>query len=107
MAVGDAHAFPGFFHTSTNTTCFPKLPTTFLTCFRGESWKYAEKELRLNRVSSSQTSGHESDTLTTEPPGWGFFFSDGKNMWYALGKGNFLHTCDALYNVWHLKIMEP
>ena len=57
-------------HTSTNTTFFPKPPTTFLTCFsRGERLKYAGKKFRLNRVSNSQTPGHESETLTTEPPG--------------------------------------
>ena len=56
-------------HTSTNTTVFPKPPTTFLTCFsRGERRKYTGKRVRLNRVSNSQPPGHESDTLTTEPP---------------------------------------
>ena len=51
---------------------FPKPPTTFLTCFcRGDRRKYAGKKSRLNRRSNSQPSGHESDTLTTEPPGRG------------------------------------
>ena len=54
-----------FSHTSTNTTFFPKPPTTFL---RGERRKYAEKKVCLNRVSNSQPAGHESDRLTTEPP---------------------------------------
>ena len=49
-------------HTSTNTTLFPKPPTTFLTCFsRGERRKYTGKK----------PPDHESDTLTTEPPGRG------------------------------------
>ena len=57
-------------HTSTNTPFFPRPQTTFLTSFsRGEGRKYAEKEVRLNRVSNSQPPGHESDTLTTEPAG--------------------------------------
>ena len=48
---------------------FPKPPTTFPTCFcRGERRKYAGKKSRLNRGSNSQPPGHESDTLTTEPP---------------------------------------
>ena len=72
MAVGDAHVFPGFSHTSANTNVFPKPPTTFLTCFSGgEKRKYAGKKFRLNRVSNSQPPGHESDTLTPEPPGRG------------------------------------
>ena len=59
-------------HTSTNTSFFPKPPTTFLTYFsKEEGRKYAKKKVHLNRVSNSQPSGHESDTLTTEPLGWG------------------------------------
>ena len=51
---------------------FPKPPTTFLTCFyRGERRKYAGKKSGLNRGSNSRPPGHESDTLTTEPPGRG------------------------------------
>ena len=59
-------------HTNTNTNFFPKPPTTFLTCFsRGEKRKNAGKKFRLNQESNSQPPGHESDTLTTEPPGRG------------------------------------
>ena len=50
---------------------FPKPPTTFLTCFcRGERRKYAGKKSCLNWGSNSRPPDHESDTLTTEPPGW-------------------------------------
>ena len=72
MAVGDAHAFPGF-HTPVLTQLFlPKPPTTFLTCFcGGERRKYAGKKIRLNRGSNSQPPDHESDMLTTEPLGRG------------------------------------
>ena len=60
MAVRDAYVFPGF-----------PTRTTFLTCFcRGERRKYARKKSRLNQGSNSQPLGCESDTLTTEPPGW-------------------------------------
>ena len=56
--------------TSTNTTFFPKPPTTFLTGFsRGERRKYAGNKVRLKRVSNSQPPGHECDTLTTESSG--------------------------------------
>ena len=59
MAVGEAHLFP-----------------TFLTCFcRGERWKYAGKKVPLNRGSNSQP-GHESNTLTIEPPGWGIYIKE-------------------------------
>ena len=72
MAVGDAHVFPGFLSPVLTLLFFPKSPTTFLTCFcRGERRKYAGKKSRLNRGSNSQPPGHESDTLTTEPPGRG------------------------------------
>ena len=45
-----------------NTTFFPKSPTTFLKCFRGERRKYAEKKVCHNQV--------ESDMFTTKPLGW-------------------------------------
>ena len=70
MAVADAYVFPGFLTPVLTQPFFPKPPTTFLTCFcRGERRKYAGKNVRLNRGSNSQPPGHESDTLTTEPPG--------------------------------------
>ena len=69
MAVGDACVFPGFLTPVLTQLFFPKPPTTFLTCFcRGERRKYAGKKSRLNLGSNSQPPGHESDTLTTEPP---------------------------------------
>ena len=72
MEVGDAHVFPGFLTQVLTQLFFPKPPTTFLTCFcEGERQKYAVKKVRLNRGSNSQPPGRESDTLTTEPPGWG------------------------------------
>ena len=74
MAVGDAYVFPGFLTPVLTQLFFPKPPTTFLTCFcRGERRKYAGKKSRLNRGSNSQPPGHESDTLTTEPPGRGLY----------------------------------
>ena len=45
---------------STNTTFFPKPPTIFLTCFRGERPNYARAKVCLNPVSNSQPPGHES-----------------------------------------------
>ena len=67
------YVFPGFLTPILTQLFFPKPPTTFLTCFcRGERRKYAGKKSRLNRGSNSQPPGHESDTLTTEPPGRGF-----------------------------------
>ena len=69
MAVGDVHVFPGFLTPVLTQLFFPKPPTTFLTCFcRGERRKYAGKKVHLNRGSKSLPPGHESDTLTTEPP---------------------------------------
>ena len=68
--VGEAHVFPGFLTPVLMQLSFPKPPTNFLICFgTDERRKYAGKKVRLNRVSNSQPPGHESDTLTTEPPG--------------------------------------
>ena len=70
MAVGDARVFPGFLSPVLKQLFFPKPPTTFLKRFcRGERRKYAGKKSRLNRGSKSQPPSHESDMLTTEPPG--------------------------------------
>ena len=72
MVVGDAYVFPGFLTPVLTQLFFPKPPTTFLTCFcRGERRKYARKISCRYRGSNSQPPGHESDTLTTEPPGRG------------------------------------
>ena len=69
MAVGDAYVFRGFLTTVLTQLFLPKPLTTFLTCFcRGERQKCASKKFRLNRGWNSQPPGHESDTLTTEPP---------------------------------------
>ena len=69
MAKLNGHVFPGFL---TPILTQPKPQTTFLTCFyRGGRRKYAGKKVRLNRGSNSLPSGHESDMLTTEPPGRG------------------------------------
>ena len=62
--------FPGFLTPVLMQLFFPKPPTTFFTCFcRGKRRKFAGKKSRLNRGSNSQPPGHESNTLTTEPPG--------------------------------------
>ena len=71
MAVDDAHVFPGFLPPVLTQLSFQSHRLLFLTCFRGERRKYAGKTVCLNRVSNSQPSGHESDTLTTEPLGRG------------------------------------
>ena len=82
MAVGEAYVFPGFLTPVVTLLFFPKPPTTFLTCFcRGERRKYAGKKSRLNRGSNSQPPGHESDTLTTEPPGRGCKKKDKEGYW--------------------------
>ena len=79
MAVGDAHVFPGFLTTVLTQLFFPKPPTTFPTCFcRGERRKYAGK-VHLDRGLNLQPPGHESDTLTTEPHGQGYFCREQHN----------------------------
>ena len=95
MAAGDAHVFPGFL-TPILTNFFPKPPTTFLTCFsRGERRKYAGKKFHLNQVSNSQPQGHESDTLTTEPPGRGNLNLEESNL--SFGKWLCPYFNDLVY----------
>ena len=68
MSVGDSYVFPGFLTLVLTQLSFQS-HRLFFTCFsRGESWKYVGKKVYLNRVLNSQLLGHESDTLTTEPP---------------------------------------
>ena len=98
MAVGDAYVLPGFLTPALIQLFFPKPPTTFLTCFcRGERRKYAGKKSRFNRGSNSQPPGHESDTLTSEPPGRGIFPN----------KPWFLHVYNAslLKTLWEKEIL--
>ena len=69
MAVVDVNVFPGFLTPVLKQLFFPKPPTNFVIYFsRGVRRKYAKKKISLNWVSNSQPPGHESDTLTTEPP---------------------------------------
>ena len=55
-------------YANTNTSCFPKPLTTFLTCFRGEGRNYARKKFPQPDIEL-KTPGQESDTLTIVPPG--------------------------------------
>ena len=72
MVIGDAYVFPGFLTPVLTQLFFPKPPTTFFACFcRGERRKYDGKKSHLHQGSNLQPPGHESDTLTTEPPGRG------------------------------------
>ena len=91
MAVGDAYVFPGFLRPVLTLLFFPKPPTTSLTSFcRGERRKYAGKKSRLNWGLNSQPPGHESDTLTTEPPVRGVI------QWYRVKKAFFPLWTDVL-----------
>ena len=92
MAVGDAYVFPGFLSPQ---LFYPKPPTTFLTCFcSGERLKYAGKKSHLNQGSNSQPPGHESDMLTTEPPGRGY---KGSKRW--LGETMYEISVNSLHTI--------
>ena len=109
MAVGDAHVFPGLPRPVLTQLFFPKPPTTFLTCFnRGERRKYAGKKVLLNRGSNSQPPGHESDTLTTEPPGWGLDLGENgrsTSRQYKAGKKFWLIPTCMDWAGWHESIL--
>ena len=67
MAVGDALTFPGFLTPVLTQLSFQSQRIFFSHA----SAEVRGKKDRLNRVSNSQPPGHESDPLTTEPPGHG------------------------------------
>ena len=72
MAVGDTDVFPGFLTQVLTLISFKSQRLLFSHAsaeVRGE--KYARKKFRLHRVSNSEPPGHESEALTTEPPGQG------------------------------------
>ena len=94
MAVGDAHVFPGFLIPVLKKLFFPKLPTTFPTWF----CRCERKKNRLNRGSNSQPPGHESDALTTEPPGRGALRA-GRPESILLLSVNFLHIKEPFYTI--------
>ena len=75
MAVGAAYVFPSFLTAVLTQVSFQSQQLrTFLICFRGERRKYAGKNQSLVQPGIKQPLGHESDTLNTEPPGWGSFY---------------------------------
>ena len=70
MAVGDAHAFPGFLTPIPTQLSFQIHQLLFShVSAESERQKCAVKQVRINRVLNSQPPGHESDMLTTAPPG--------------------------------------
>ena len=78
MAVGDAHVFPGFLTLVLTQMYFQSHRLLFsYASVEGRGENTPEKKIRLNRLSNSQPPGHESDTLTTEPPGSGFICKKG------------------------------
>ena len=81
MAVGDAHVFPGFLTPVLTQLSFQSRHLLFSHAsaeVRGE--KFAGQKVRLNRGSNSQPPGHESDTLTTEPPWQGTLNLEGLEL---------------------------
>ena len=72
--------FPSFLTPLLTQLFFQKPPSTFLTSFCKRGWrKYARKKSCLNWGSNTQPPGHESNMLTTEPPGQGI--SHLKTLW--------------------------
>ena len=97
MAVGDAYVFPGFLTPVLTLLFFPKPPTTFLPCFcRGERRKYAGKKV-ASTGDRTQPLGHESDTLTTEPPGRGTSNLDKLFTVNAIGEFNTILSAYTMY----------
>ena len=68
-------------HTSTDFS-FQSHRLLFSHASAGERRKYARKKSRLNQGSNSQPPGHQSDTLTTKPLGWGPYDVEIMLKWY-------------------------
>ena len=68
MAVRDAHVFPGFLTPVLTQISFQSHRLLFS---HAAAESRGGKKFHLNWVSNSQPPGHESDMLTTEPPGRG------------------------------------
>ena len=70
MEVGDAHVFLGFLTPVLTQLSFQsqRLLISHASAKVREEIT-SEKKFRINQVSNSQQPGHESGTLTTEPPG--------------------------------------
>ena len=108
------NVFLGFLTPVLTQLFFPKPLTTFLTCFcRGERQKYARKKIHLNWGSNSQPWGHESDTLTTEPPGRSMRRVTGVWTWKTdnfpllqLSNGNFESAVNISYKFDRLSIFK-
>ena len=69
MAVGDEHVFPGFLTPVLTQISFQSHRLLFSHAsaeVRGENTP--KNKVHLNLVSNSQPPGHESNTLTTDPP---------------------------------------
>ena len=84
MVVGDTHVFPGFL-TPVLTQIFFQNHKLLFSHASGEvgggnTPESAGKKFNPNWVSNSQSPGRESDTPTTEPPGWGPAIPDHANL---------------------------
>ena len=69
MAVGDANVFPGLLSPALTQLYFRSHLLLFShasAVVRGKNTKGSSPEVGIN----SQVQGHESDTLTTQPPKW-------------------------------------
>ena len=75
MVICDAHVFPGFLTPVLTVLSFQSHRLLFshaLAEVRGENTP--ERKFASTGYRSHNHQGHESDTLTTEPPGWANFF---------------------------------
>ena len=69
MADGDAHVFSDFLRPILTQLSFQSHGLLFSHALEVRGEKYPRRKVCLNRVSNSQPPGHESHTLTNEPPG--------------------------------------
>ena len=76
---------------------------------RGKRQKYARNKVHLDWGSNSLPPGHESDTLTTEPPGQGFkfrkFWNESQNIYNTIQAFNHPGKVSLMKTLWEKKKM--
>ena len=81
MAIGNAHVFPGFLTPVLTQLSFQSHRLLFSRASEVTGENMPERKFCFDRLSNSQPPGHESDTLTTEPPGPAHFKSNTTSDW--------------------------
>ena len=108
MAVGDPHVFHGFLTPVLTQISIQShlLPFSHASPEVREE-KTPKRKFASPRVLNSKKPGYESDTLTTEPPGWGRVAQWVTYLTHNLGALGSILSCNKLYfvTIFHLSLL--